>query len=694
MEYNEIIEQTDELRLFAAAQKEASDLVWQHQNPDLEMKSDQPYHYKDYLQKKSLKYNNTRSANYNGRTSPSTNSSKNSPLIRSSFNRGSESCREWTPKGRASICSSDLYGLHQKYEENGAGCKNHISYRALKDDCRKQIPRIGSQHTTHGLRSSFPSRSNSDRGKISEEVRSILCNGEQIREESKPGITRPESTLELRDIPLPLRIKSKNSPNRVQFSSDVEILSRNTRLKSSQNPHLHTVQKSISPQILNSSYISNPPPKCLLNKTADLDNKSVTKSKNGLEIRSDEIRQATSMLLKDRSPKLPIPSAVSDKPSRPIVSFDSNWKPKEADLKPETQRIPAKNVESGQRVPERSCSKVDSISPPAKYVPSASSKKVTRFYTKAVPIENEILNSRSSQADNSTGSPSIPAVTPAETLSISITGPDFSEITNSSSENKPRRALPIPSPNRRYYPNSSAELPRGHWSPAVGKRATATCHQCGLPIENQVLKVGANEHYHRECFRCATCRTELESLEIYPEPCSKRIERLSRIERRARGEILPEIEGHTKEDDGDERKRYYCHLDFHENFAPRCKHCKTPIIGEHLVALGEHWHHGHFFCAECGDPFDKGATHIEKDGYAWCLSCQTKRTERQAPKCQKCKKSVVGQYIQALGGEWHEDCFQCANCNNGLHDGSFYPKRIGDETVVLCMECTERELKS
>jgi hypothetical protein len=57
-------------------------------------------------------------------------------------------------------------------------------------------------------------------------------------------------------------------------------------------------------------------------------------TRDGLEIRGEDIRLTTSIKLKDRSPKLPTPTAVSDKPGRRIVSFDANWKPSEADLKP------------------------------------------------------------------------------------------------------------------------------------------------------------------------------------------------------------------------------------------------------------------------------------------------------------------------------------------------------------------------
>jgi hypothetical protein len=182
-------------------------------------------------------------------------------------------------------------------------------------------------------------------------------------------------------------------------------------------------------------------------------------------------------------------------------------------------------------------------------------------------------------------------------------------------------------------------------------------------------------------------------MEISPEPDRQRAERLERIQRRAAGEILEETPGQTMAEDGDDRLRFYCHLDWHERFAPKCKHCKTSILGEHIVALGEHWHYGHFFCAECGDPFEQGMTHIEKDGYAWCIKCQTKRTERRAPKCRKCRTAVIGEYIQALGYEWHEHCFRCAECEGSFDDGQIFPKEVPGGTVVLCTTCRTRELK-
>jgi hypothetical protein len=156
-------------------------------------------------------------------------------------------------------------------------------------------------------------------------------------------------------------------------------------------------------------------------------------------------------------------------------------------------------------------------------------------------------------------------------------------------------------------------------------------------------------------------------------------------------------------EDGDDKLRFYCHLDWHELYAPRCKHCTTPIIGEHAVALGEHWHYGHFFCAECGDPFEQGMTHVELDGYAWCVRCTAKRTERKAPKCRGCAKGVVGGYVEACGGEWHDECFLCGECGGLVGDGGFCPReykvegkrgRVESKTVPVCVQCMEREWKA
>lgn len=152
---------------------------------------------------------------------------------------------------------------------------------------------------------------------------------------------------------------------------------------------------------------------------------------------------------------------------------------------------------------------------------------------------------------------------------------------------------------------------------------------------------------------------------FYPEPEKKHAERVDRIQARQRGEDLPMLDSHPTyedmqrlehEDGFDQSLRFFCHLDFHELFSPRCKSCKTPIEGEVVVACGAEWHVGHFFCAQCGDPFDSSTPFVEKEGYAWCVGCHTNRF---STKCRKCRKPVTDTVVKALNAEWHLNCFVC-----------------------------------
>ncbi|KAK4697457.1 hypothetical protein P7C71_g619, partial [Lecanoromycetidae sp. Uapishka_2] len=126
--------------------------------------------------------------------------------------------------------------------------------------------------------------------------------------------------------------------------------------------------------------------------------------------------------------------------------------------------------------------------------------------------------------------------------------------------------------------------------------------------------------------------TTLECVAFYPEPDTARSARLARIEARAASnytDVSDEKPGETASEDGDASLRFYCHLDFHELFSPRCRSCKTPIETEVVLACGGSWHVGHFFCAECGDPFDAKTPFVEKDGgedeKPVCVGCEERR---------------------------------------------------------------------
>ncbi|EPQ64601.1 Bgt-588 [Blumeria graminis f. sp. tritici] len=685
--------ESEESRIYTAAQKEASELVWQHQNPDHIPKADQPYRYKNHLRKNSYQHARALSIHRHSEKIPTSGSTWNVTDRRRSTSRSSSGSDNINSQSQIKF-----NGTSEHVQQKDSTNRNIPDYHSNGSfESPKNFGPTGSGFKTQDKTSegqnalNFARKKNFIKRNISGERAVSTFDGNQIWEEDEK---EQEKHLRGRqqDASIPkasLCVKPKNPPNRVQFAPGPVLIQSDISPQSTKRTSCLETSLNFSLKPKNLGYIQNPPPdktSCLPVKIAQNSKESI---RDGLELRSEEIRRATCMRLKDRSTKLPVPSVVSDKLGRPIVSFDSNWKPKEADLKPEVRRFTPDRCDLDQHPQNsntRSATAPCSAYSSAGLSPRSSSGEMNQHsaFCNVPEITTPVTSDRRQSEINTSPdhSPLAPSTIKVKSDSIYL------------SNNQPARPLPFPKSSTSQSAAQTSKNCRGHWSPAA-YRATATCHQCNLPIEGRVLKLsGASEHYHPECFRCFTCGTGLESLEIHQEPIFRRSERMERHRRRLKGENVPTSEEQVDIDDGDERYRYYCHLDYHEQFAPKCKHCKTPIIGEHLVALGEHWHYGHFFCAECGEPFDKGMTHIEKDGYAWCLSCQTKRTERQAPKCKKCNLAVIGEYVQALGGEWHEKCFRCSTCKDGFLEGSFYPKQVEGTTTVMCLKCVERELKA
>ncbi|KXX79752.1 Paxillin [Madurella mycetomatis] len=689
-------ETSEDKRLYEAALNEAAELVWQHQNPGRVPQPGAPYRYRPHLRKNSYAHARTASAGMYG-----------SDVAPTGLARGATS-------GSVSGSSSEGDGagpVGTRTSFSSSRQAHGVSAWESLDSTRNGPAEPRSSKSYGGI-SSSPApmyggrRRSSLKRNISGEVEKPFS-GDQIWEEPDGQASgQPLSTA--RDNACPLRPKPKNPLNRVQFAPN--------------GPPATNASPSPESLVSKTEIHRNPPsqsrnPGYTTNERSTPSPDSVPR-KHGMEIRSDEIRQATSMRLKDRSTKLPTPSAVSDSPGRPIVSFDRDWKP---------QREATDDKSEGSRFGRAG------KHPPC-LVPGGLRHQQPQQQTQTVPAISVTNDSTTSPSPSPSTSPSPTRGSQPPPPAIQVDGPSVPAIAVSDSDSSPSSGptiviepegagdgpsipvivtpdstspttgtsrRPLPTPQKGAPRIRQSERPRGHWSPAprpVGSRATARCHECGDFIEGRFVSLaGSSERFHPQCFRCYSCGTSLEALEISPEPDAHRAARLERIARRARGEVLSEEPGETMAEDGDERLRFYCHLDWHELFAPRCKHCKTPIMGEHVVALGAHWHFGHFFCAECGDPFERGMTHIEKDGYAWCVSCQTKRTERRAPKCRKCRKAVVGQYIRALGGEWHDECFRCATCNGGFDDGQIFPmegRGAPGETVVLCTKCMEMELKA
>ncbi|KAF1840852.1 uncharacterized protein K460DRAFT_295068 [Cucurbitaria berberidis CBS 394.84] len=424
-------------------------------------------------------------------------------------------------------------------------------------------------------------------------------------------------------------------------------------------------------------------------------------------------------------PEKPTISVYEDPPARPLPNA-SPFRKMNTPHQPTAKSIPTANVyqpssarskpASAPSIPAISVSEIPSISV------SEASARVNRVNVPSIGVtppiprisvnESPAPNRRNhAKAPSISVTPDIPMISVSESPapargskvnapSISVTPSVPSINVNGAAGFGPATSTrPLPNPKHhigKSHSYNGTATPRPHWTPTT-VRTSALCTQCALPIAGRIVSAGGSR-FHPECFACYQCGEHLECVAFYPEPSNKYAERVERIRARLSGQDIAFLPTHPtpsdmqrlEHDDGtDESPRFFCHLDFHELFSPRCKSCKTPIEGEVIVACGAEWHAGHFFCAQCGDPFDSSTPFVEKDGYAWCVNCHT---HRFSTKCKGCRKPVTDMVVKALGSEWHAGCFVCVVCTGPFEDGRYFLR--GESQDPVCVRCEERRLKA
>ncbi|KAM9223683.1 leupaxin [Leptosomus discolor] len=160
----------------------------------------------------------------------------------------------------------------------------------------------------------------------------------------------------------------------------------------------------------------------------------------------------------------------------------------------------------------------------------------------------------------------------------------------------------------------------------------AICAACCKPVASKVL-TALGKAWHPEHFTCARCGQELGGQPFFE-----------------RGGLA------------------YCEEDYHQSFSPRCAYCAGPIHEKVLTALDQTWHPEHFFCAHCGKVFGDDGFH-ERNGKPYC---RQDFLAMFAPKCQGCERPVTDNYLSALQGVWHSECFVCVECLSSFTSGSFF----------------------
>ena len=554
----------DEARLFAAARVEASELVWHHQHPNSPYQPLQPPpEDRDALKRTS--YSRSMSA-----------AAEQSLVI-----------TQVEPTRKPSNWLSQSRQLQQLPTDRNTRLASAGKIHELWDSPQKKaymnlgqkIPFFATRKSSWGK-----ARNTSKSGKSG----LFKDPDDRIYEEPNTGQEGEESPGRSTTVdPRLLQAKLRNSVHRKRGNPAISILPTDNRFSTPKISELGSQSTGCS------AYTTNEPLHTLPMhvKEQGVEDSHATLAKDGKEIRSKEIRDATSMKLKDRSPKLPQPAFVSDRHDRPIVSFDRNWKPAEDGAQNRT----GPNVLDARR---------RSLKEPMHTMSQAVADRTwtengDSFCVKP-GVQDRRRGSVSSGNSGQVSSVPVPVINvvepPQPPMIIEPSTQTASISPQKASAPTQHRPLPEPGQNRKRpaQQHSRQELPAHHDPTRDAHKGTALCVQCGVAIAGRTVNAGGSR-FHPECFTCFHCGDALECVAFYPEPEAKRTERLSR----ARETV--EENSSSCLDDGDWSPRFYCHLDFHELFSPRCRSCKTPIEGEVVLACGGEWHVGHFFCAQCGD---------------------------------------------------------------------------------------------
>ena len=646
----------EEKKVHNAAQDEAAHLVWKHQNPDAPFGNpDAPYanpdvhrDYRSHLRKGSYQRSHSQEVvSVVGQRKTSGGSQGQSiDMSISSKHKSMGVLRKVSPPSAI---------VSVKKSRTPSGKSYGGLSEAVAGDIAKAHRRIssGSKRILSGEKKLFMHPND----RIWEDLQ------EERAPASKPILDQQKPDFE------PPKVAAPTQPAHIRKNPFARVRMQAERLERSKSepivsaPMMHhsvEIQRNPPSQSRKAWYMSNEPlpptPPSPRDRPADEVLTKVTPTNEGKEVRGDDIRSATSKHRKDYSPKLPRPTMVSDKPGRPIVSFKQDWKPKEIVLE-EVHAAPLPTIEADPLKTSNIVPEIYVDESPRPPIPTINLPDEPAVPCIVLPEEPDFAESSNVQSAPVT--PSINTEAPEVTVqspAINSSGP---EEPSPRSNRAAQRHGPVPA-RPQFHHAATSPIPKStpHYTPSV-RQSGVLCAHCALPIAGRILSA-AGERFHPSCFICNQCHTNLELVAFYPEPDRQSSERLNRIAARQTGILSDGMNVddlfQLEAEDGDETLRFYCHLDFHELFSPRCKSCKTPIEGEVIVACGAEWHAGHFFCAQCGDPFDSSTPFVEKDGYAWCVGCHT---NRYSSKCRKCRKPVTDMVVKALGHDWHGNCFAC-----------------------------------
>jgi hypothetical protein len=224
-----------------------------------------------------------------------------------------------------------------------------------------------------------------------------------------------------------------------------------------------------------------------------------------------------------------------------------------------------------------------------------------------------------------------------------------------------------------------------------GSKSRGVCYHCRQPIYDECMQA-LGRTYHPEHFMCGSCNNPLGtgsffelagqahcqrcySIQFCPkcahcnqaitDRCVTALDKKWHVHCFVCTQCTSPFQGNFFERDG----RPYCDKCFHQVFAPRCRSCNQPVLGDCVNALGAQWHPEHFNCQFCRRAFT--GTFFEYEGMPYC---EAHYYQKMGSSCAGCQQPISGACVDALSKKWHPEHFVCAFCMNRLEGSSYSEK--------------------
>ncbi|KAI9558921.1 hypothetical protein GHT06_015710 [Daphnia sinensis] len=122
----------------------------------------------------------------------------------------------------------------------------------------------------------------------------------------------------------------------------------------------------------------------------------------------------------------------------------------------------------------------------------------------------------------------------------------------------------------------------------------------------------------------------------------------------------------------EEKKQLYCEGCFETHLAPNCARCSKRVKGDCLNAIGKQFHPECFSCTYCGSLFGNSHFYLE-DGLPYC---EADWNELFTTKCYACGYPIEAgdRWVEAMNNNYHSQCFNCSVCKKNLEGQSFLGK--------------------